>query len=121
MAQIDIITLCIFSFFIAAIIIIGKLDSLVLTKFTLHTEPRVNPPEFTVTCQTQGGPAQQVDWEYNKTSVTHRQSKVILSTSHNSVYDNNLHVRGRLSGLYKCFISNSISTSVGSETVTGGY
>ena len=58
---------------------------------------------------------------YNKTSLNHRQSKVILSTSLNSVYDNNLHVRSRLSGLYKCIVGNSISLSVGSETITGGY
>ena len=90
--------------------------------FILHTEPRVNPPEFTVICQTQGGPAQQVEWFLNGHSVNAsfvNQSKVILSTRSNSVYNNNIHVRGRLSGMCKCIISNSVSSCSAVGNITG--
>ena len=90
--------------------------------FILHTEPRVNPPEFTVLCQTQGGPVQQVQWFLNGHSVNQsfvNQSKVIVSTGSNPVYNNNIHVRGRLSGMYKCEISNSVSSCSAVENITG--
>ena len=101
-----------------------------LVSFTLHTEPRVYPPEFTVTCQTQGGPAELVQWKLNDSPfeflnkslfIQYTQSKIILSTTYNAVYDNNIHVRGRISGLYSCFISNSASFIVvhGNETIKG--
>ena len=93
-----------------------------LFNFILHTEPRVNPPEFTVICQTQGGPAQKVEWFLNGHPVDAsfvNQSKVIVSTLSNSVYKNNIHVRGRLSGMYKCVISNSVSSCSAVGNITG--
>ena len=34
--------------------------------FTLHTEPRVGPPQFTISCQTHGRPATEVSWFWNR-------------------------------------------------------
>ena len=34
--------------------------------FTLHTEPITNPPEFTITCLSHGGPATVVNWHRNR-------------------------------------------------------
>ena len=92
---------------------VGILNMSVLVSFTLHTEPRINPPEFTVTCQTQGGPAEEIQWFLNRHSLESyvNQSKVIRSTTHNSIYDNNVRVRGRFSGMYRCSISNTVSSS----------
>ena len=95
--------------------------------FTLHTEPSMSPPEFTITCHTQGGPATIVTWgsendnylgdkRYNDTS------QVIVDTSQNSVYENRLRVRGRESGSCLCIIDNSLVKNVlGSATLTGVY
>ena len=80
--------------------------------FTLHTDLRASIPEFTISCRTHGGPATTVQWTVNGVSVEedsdHETSQIILDTSHNSVYDNRLRVRGRTSGNYNCTISNNI-------------
>ena len=47
-------------------------------------------------------------------------SKIIISTTQDSVYDNKLYVRGRISGLYECFIANDYpSSSQHSITIAG--
>ena len=80
--------------------------------FNLHTEPRKNPPQFSLTCRSEGGPATTVSWQRNGHSVQedsdHRTSLVIVDTSHNSVYENRLRVRGREGGDYYCGVSNNI-------------
>ena len=75
--------------------------------FTLHTEPRVDPPEFTVTYCSQGGPVTAVQWIINDRFIdvngnALNQSQLILDTSKNSVYANKLHIRGRKSWTYFC-------------------
>ena len=70
--------------------------------FTLHTELRASVPEFTLSCRTHGGPATNVRWIVDgvpiQEDIDHESSQVILDTSHNSVYDNRLRVRGRRTG-----------------------
>ena len=75
--------------------------------FTLHTEPSVSPPEFSIICRTEGGPATYVSWSLNmkvQEDSDHETSQIIVDTSHNSVYENRLRVRGRESGTYYCTI-----------------
>ena len=77
--------------------------------FTLHTEPRVDPPEFTVTYRSQGGPVTAVQWTVNDIFINtngnvFNQSQLVLDASNNSVYANKLHIRGRRSGTYSCLI-----------------
>ena len=75
--------------------------------FTLHTEPRVDPPEFTVTYRSQGGPVTNIRWTVNGVDGignAFNQSQLILDTSNNSVYANRLHVRRRTGGRYSCRI-----------------
>ena len=81
--------------------------------FTLHTEPSVSPPEFTITCHTQGGPATTVEWgsendNYLGDKGYNDTSQVIVDTSQNSVYENRLRVRGRENGSYYCIVGNNI-------------
>ena len=80
-------------------------------EFTLHTEPRVSPPEFTITCYTQGGPATIVEW-YPPNDATedsdYQTSQIIVDTSSIPVYENRLRVRGRESRIYVCIIRNNI-------------
>ena len=78
--------------------------------FTLHTEPGVDPPEFTVTYRSQGGPVTAVHWKVNGRLIdvnkdgAFNKSQLILNTSNNTVYANRLHVRGRYSRTYSCDI-----------------
>ena len=95
--------------------------------FTLHTELRASVPEFTLSCLTHGGPATTVGWTIDTVPVQedsdHETSQVILDTSHNSVYDNRLRVRGRRAGTYSCIItSRFINTTIlarSYRTITG--
>ena len=93
--------------------------------FTLHTELRASVPEFTISCLTHGGPATIVSWTVFpvQEDIDYETSQVILDTSHNSVYDNRLRVRGRRAGTYYCRIIASFNKShalaESSETIEG--
>ena len=82
--------------------------------FTLHTEPSVSPPEFSIIIQTQGGPATDVIWWGQDVKLhedsNHETSQIIVNTLHISVYENRLRVRDRKAGIYHCIVTrNSIS------------
>ena len=88
----------------------GGLSSAVIY-FTLDSEANEDPPEFTLTCQSRGGPVTEVEWMRNGVRVeedsNHTTSQIIVDTSANTVYNNTLRVRGRESGRYKCTVSNN--------------
>ena len=90
--------------------ITGRLSSAVIY-FTLDSEANEDPPEFTLTCQSRGGPVTEVEWMRNGVRVeedsNHTTSQIIVDTSNNTVYNNTLRVRGRESGIYKCTVSNN--------------
>ena len=107
--------------------------------FTLHSEPRVSPPEFTISCHTRGGPATEVSWFRNRNRLTKsvteskhvilmeesqnhsvyiETSQIILDTSSRSVYDNKLFVRGRAGGEFSCFIRNSFQGILPNNRIT---
>ena len=94
----------------------GQLTSAVMY-FTLDSEVNEDPPEFTLTCQSKGGPATEVVWMKNGVRVeedsSHITSQIIVDTSGNTVYNNTLRVRGREGGQYECIINNNRSNSVG--------
>ena len=78
---------------------------------TLHTEPSVSPPEFSIILRTEGGPVTHVLWLGPDGKVQedsdHETSQIIVDTSHNSVYENRLRVRGREGGTYFCTVTNN--------------
>ena len=77
---------------------------------TLHTEPSVSPPEFSIICHTEGGPVTYVTWAVPGgifTGSHNGSTQIIVDTSHNSVYENRLRVRGRKIGTYTCNINNN--------------
>ena len=82
--------------------------------FTLHTEPSVSPPEFSIICHAQGGPATHVRWIRSNRPVQedsdHEISQIIVDTSNNSVYENRLRVRSREGGDYVCTINSYEAT-----------
>ena len=79
--------------------------------FTLDSEANDDPPEFTLTCQSRGGPVTEVEWMRNGVRVeedsNHTTSQIIVDTSANTVYNNTLRVRGRENGTYVCALSNN--------------
>ena len=88
----------------------GELSSAVIY-FTLDSEANEDPPEFTLTCQSRGGPVTEVEWMRNGVRVeedsNHTTSQIIVDTSANTVYNNTLRDRGRENGTYKCNITNN--------------
>ena len=88
----------------------GGLSSVVIY-FTLNSEANEDPPEFTLTCQSRGGPVTEVEWMRNQDKVeediNHMSSQIIVDTSTETVYNNTLRVRGRESGTYECTVSNN--------------
>ena len=111
---------------------IGELNYALLGMI-VHSEPNENPPEFTLICYSEGGPAMTVMWWRDLVPVqedsNHETSQIIVDTSENTVYRNTLRVRGREEGLYTCNVSNNIqdfvsdlrSSAVGSRRVKGNY
>ena len=97
----------------------GGLSSAVIY-FTLDSEANEDPPEFTLTCQSRGGPVTEVEWMRNGVRVeedsNHMTSQIIVDTSNNTVYNNTLRVRGRESGTYKCNVSNNRHEYIVHET-----
>ena len=91
--------------------------------FTLESEANDDPPEFTLTCQSRGGPVTEVEWSRNRLRVeedsNHMTSQIIVDTSSNTVYNNTLRVRGRESGTYRCNVSNNRHEYVDSASATG--
>ena len=65
--------------------------------FTLESEANEDPPEFTLACQSRGGPVTEVEWRRNEVRVeedsNHMTSQIIVDTSRNTVYNNILRVR----------------------------
>ena len=88
----------------------GNLSSVAIY-FTLESEANEDPPEFTLTCQSRGGPVTEVEWRRNGVRVeedsNHMTSQIIADTSRNTVYNNTLRVRGRESGTYVCTVRNN--------------
>ena len=83
--------------------------------FTLDSEVSEDPPEFTLTCVSRGGPATLVVWRRDGKEITENStystSQIIVDTSSTTVYNNTLRVRGREGGGYRCAVSNSQSLS----------
>ena len=100
----------------------GRLLSVVIT-FTLESEANEDPPEFTVTCQSRGGPVTEVEWKREGLRVeedsNHMTSQIIVDISSNTVYNNTLRVRGRESGTYMCNVSNNKHEYIDSASATG--
>ena len=84
--------------------------------FTLDSEPNEDPPEFTLTCRSEGGPATTVEWRRNGELVqedgNHMTSQIIVDQSSLAVYNNKLRVREREEGTYTCNASNNFQDFV---------
>ena len=80
---------------------------------TLHTKPYVSPPEFTIICLTEGGPATTVSWRRPNGDIVQQgdsdyETCQSIVDTRNSVYENRLQVRGREGGQWACSVRNNI-------------
>ena len=102
----------------------GQLSSAVI-HFTLESEANEDPPEFTLTCQSRGGPVTEVEWRRNGVRVeedsNHMTSQIIVDTSVITIYNNRLRVRGRERGTYVCTMSNNRHEYRGISTTPSAY
>ena len=92
--------------------------------FQLDTDPVTDPPVFTLTCTSTGGPPSTVSWRRDGTVLSDDNNHDIMSQVTDPVtatYTNTLTVTGRLAGQYECNVSNSrtLSESTRSLTVVG--
>ena len=67
-------------------------------------------PQFTLTCVSTGGPATNVTWTRDSTTVTDG-VETVLDDPETAQYTHNLTVTGRLGGLYNCTVTNEKPSS----------
>ena len=80
-----------------------------------------DPPVFTLTCISTGGPATTVTWTRGGTNVTYDNDHVLTQTVldiETFEYNNTLTVTGVEGGPYQCIVSNARGT-VMSPVLTG--
>ena len=79
--------------------------------------------QFTLTCISTGGPATTVTWTRDSTTVTEGNDNVIDTVVNNRTTGRSIHillVTGRVEGVYRCSVNNSVSTGSSSQlNVTG--
>ena len=76
-------------------------------------------PQFTLTCNSTGGPATTVTWTRDSITVTEG-TETVLDNAMTAQYTHTLTVTGRLGGLYTCTVSNNKPSSASASiTVTG--
>jgi len=90
--------------------------------FQLDSEVNVNPPVFTLTCTSTGGPATTVSWTRGNTMLNDACQTVtsqIVTNTETGTYMNTLRVTMREVGVYMCTVSNSRYSDTRSLTVVG--
>ena len=92
--------------------------------FQLDTDPATDPPVFTLTCTSTGGPATTVSWRRNGTMLsddsTYSITSQVLTDAETATYTHTLTVTGRLLGQYQCSVSNIRTPSGSSRSLTVG-
>ena len=91
--------------------------------FKLNTDSATDPPVFTLTCTSTGGPSTTVSWRRDGTVLSDDSNHDIMSQVTDPVtatYTNTLTVTGRHDGLYQCSVSNIRTPSGISRSLTIG-
>ena len=87
-------------------------------RFSLTSALTADPPVFTLTCVSTGGPATTVTWTRNGAAATGVTSQTVTGML-TATYVNTLTVTGRLPGNYQCSVTNGRSTAVHAMRVKG--
>ena len=99
----------------------GQVTILGEITFQLNTDPATDPPVFTLTCTSTGGPASTVSWSRDGTVLSDDSNHDITSQVMDTVtatYTNTLTVTGRLAGQYECSVSNIRTPSGSTRNLT---
>ena len=102
----------------------GAVETTGPLQFSLQTTPTAEPPVFTLTCVSTGGPATTVTWTRDGAAVSNDANYVFTKTVTNQVtatYSNVLIVTGREPGSYQCSVANvrTAPPATASLTVAG--
>ena len=92
-------------------IITGQIEFSLMSALT-------DPPVFTLTCVSAGGPAMTVTWTQDGVAATGVTSQTVTSLM-TATYTNTLTVTGRLPGVYKCRVQNDRGFDAEARTVIG--
>ena len=87
----------------------GVVEINIPLQFSLQTAPTADPPVFTLTCVSTGGPATTVTWTRDGAAVSYDANHVFTKTVANQLtatYSNVLTVTGREPGSYTCSVAN---------------
>ena len=76
-------------------------------------------PQFSLTCNSTGGPATTVTWTRNDVTFT-RGTETVLIDPVTAQYTHTLTVSGRPEGLYTCTVSNNKPSQDSAELNTQG-
>ena len=79
--------------------------------------------QFTLTCISTGGPATTVTWTRDSTTLTEGNDNLIDTVVHNKTTGRSIHtllVTGRVEGVYRCSVNNSVSTGNSSQLIVEG-
>ena len=86
--------------------------------FNLDSAPYEDPPRFTLTCITTGGPATTVTWTINSDNVNEGIQSV-LDDAVSGRYIHNLTLTRRQAGRYRFSVHNKISSGNSQKLVSG--
>ena len=87
--------------------------------FTLDSDLNEASPQFTLTCNSTGGPATTVTWTRDSVTVTEG-NETVLNDHMTAQYTHTLTVTGRLGGDYTCTVANDRpSEDLANYTVEG--
>ena len=86
-------------------------------QFSLQTTLTADPPVFTLTCVSTGGPATTVTWTRDGAAATGVASQNVTSTLA-ATYVNTLTVTGRLPGNYTCSVTNARTAPPATASLT---
>ena len=74
--------------------------------FTLDSDLNETSAQFTLTCNSTGGPATTVTWTRDSVNITNG-TETVLNDRETSQYTHTLTVTGRVGGLYTCTVANN--------------
>ena len=99
----------------------GVVEITGLLQFSLQTTPPADPPVFTLTCVSTGGPATTVTWTRDGAIVSNDANHVFTKTvtdQPTATYHNTLTVTGREPGSYTCSVDNARTAPPATASLT---
>ena len=85
--------------------------------FQLTSDPAAQSVTFSLTCTSNGGPINTMQWERDGVAVPGSNIYPDLTDTETATYSNTLHVTGRQTGVYTCTVTDGATLSL-SERLT---